>query len=555
MLARMAVTVGVFTHTYDEPYHVGAAVGIFEAKEHVLGVQHPALSRMVPGLALVLRGVELPQYRGTSTIRSEAAAFNAGYDVMMGSAERYWMVLRTARLAMLVFPALALLYVYLLGRYLASGLVALLATVFFSIEPTMLGNGALVTTDGPACAGFLVALYHGLRWIARPTWKRTVIGAVALAVAVALKFSTLLIVPALGLVMLMRPLFGHRRRGRMKWLSGIPPLARLAAVAVGSYLVLWATFLFQFGPIADQDVFSKHPEWNRIPAVVRNTPVPMPSLLMGGFILAGHNKVGHVSYLNGQISTHGEWYFFPETLVVKQPVGFLVAFAVAMVVFLIRRNRVERCLVLLVPAAVFMGVSMMGNMKLGIRHVMPLIPLLYLFTCFVLARGRLLYVLLACMALAAFETARVHPDYLGYFNFAVGGVEKGDRYLVGSDMDWGQDVARLAHWLKTEAPNSGTSMGPYYTLRLYVSNPEQLLPLLGLNPGAMERPPAGLFAISTSTKRGLADFQFSRDGTRKYGPDYTWLERFEPIKRIGASIEVYDLREVPTTAPATGPSG
>ena len=41
---------------------------------------------------------------------------------------------------------------------------------------------------------------------------------------------------------------------------------------------------------------------------------------------------------------------------------------------------------------------------------------------------------------------RVHPNYLAYFNEAAGGPSRGWRWLVDSNIDWGQDLPLLAKW-------------------------------------------------------------------------------------------------------------
>ncbi len=41
----------------------------------------------------------------------------------------------------------------------------------------------------------------------------------------------------------------------------------------------------------------------------------------------------------------------------------------------------------------------------------------------------------------------VGPDYLAYFNELAGGSRNGYKYLVDSNLDWGQDLKKLRGWL------------------------------------------------------------------------------------------------------------
>ena len=41
----------------------------------------------------------------------------------------------------------------------------------------------------------------------------------------------------------------------------------------------------------------------------------------------------------------------------------------------------------------------------------------------------------------------IYPHFLAYFNEAIGGPSKGYLYVVDSNLDWGQDLKRLAEWI------------------------------------------------------------------------------------------------------------
>jgi hypothetical protein len=64
---------------------------------------------------------------------------------------------------------------------------------------------------------------------------------------------------------------------------------------------------------------------------------------------------------------------------------------------------------------------------------------------------------------------------------------------------------------------------------------------LGLNPNAVTDPPHGLFAISKNVEHRFQDAVRDPDGRITLGEDYSWLSRYPIVKRIGYSIDVYDL--------------
>src|SRR5262245_31132845 len=116
-VARTASYSHVFSQTFDEPYHIGAAISVYSTGRVVHGVQHPPLHRFVVGLPLELSGVEMQQSRRTDAIPKDTDAFLVGEDALFRGRLSYWCVLVRARLAGLVFLIVALLYVYKLGRW------------------------------------------------------------------------------------------------------------------------------------------------------------------------------------------------------------------------------------------------------------------------------------------------------------------------------------------------------------------------------------------------------------------------------------------------------
>ena len=53
-----------------------------------------------------------------------------------------------------------------------------------------------------------------------------------------------------------------------------------------------------------------------------------------------------------------------------------------------------------------------------------------------------------CVLLLAAEAAAIHPHYLAYFNLASGGSRNGTRYLLDSNLDWGQDALKLRAYMR-----------------------------------------------------------------------------------------------------------
>jgi hypothetical protein len=125
---------------------------------------------------------------------------------------------------------------------------------------------------------------------------------------------------------------------------------------------------------------------------------------------------------------------------------------------------------------------------------------------------------------------RAYPHQLAYLNAAVGGSEAGPRVTDESNVDWGQELFRLADWQRAH-------MAPDETLRLYYFGSAEpsaygvRAERFDLADAAAPRP--GVYAISAHY---LAYF---RKLQALEGADVDWLAKYTPVARIGHSLYVY----------------
>jgi hypothetical protein len=198
-----------------------------------------------------------------------------------------------------------------------------------------------------------------------------------------------------------------------------------------------------------------------------------------------------------------------------------------------------RIAVILIPAAVFLAAVLPSHIDIGIRHVLPMLPFLYLLVCFTLIQAgrRGLAFLGVVITVALVESAWIAPNYAQFFNLIVGGPSQGARYLLDSNLDHGQDIAQLAQWLQSDQ-----AQGRKYSLRIFVFPDKSLCSALGMDTAALFRNSdgSGLLAISKNIRYGLTP-GVTEDWVSRPVEDYSWLSRYPIVKHIGYSIDVYDL--------------
>jgi hypothetical protein len=208
------------------------------------------------------------------------------------------------------------------------------------------------------------------------------------------------------------------------------------------------------------------------------------------------------------------------------------------------RGRLDRDeLFLVIPAAIFFALVMLQRLDLGIRYVLPVYPLLVILTGRTLTKAwpmkwgpwpKRAVVALALWAVA--EALVYSPHYLAYFNELVGGPGGGSRVLADSNLDWGQDLKRLARWQRARpeaSPLRFAYFGPANVAR-YGVHCERLPDLGPKHPPRSDewrmresQPRSGWIAISVNCLKLL--------------PAYGWLERYEPVDRVGYSILIYRI--------------
>jgi len=270
----------------------------------------------------------------------------------------------------------------------------------------------------------------------------------------------------------------------------------------------------------------------------RKLHLPAHRYLVGLNAVAEHNSSGHTSYLMGLRSDTGWWYYFPIVFVVKSTIAALAAFIAVSAAGLWRvvrsglRNIPIMTIGLVLPPMLYFVLSMTSAINIGMRHILPVYPFLYVL----LARLRPpLGVALALLQIV--ECASITPHYLAFFNALVGGPGNGPLYLADSNIDWGQDVKKLVHWLDAH----GTRRARVF----YFGNAQ--LRYYGIHevgfPGPRDQ--AGWNAIDDYCVANVTPL------LGNYVPleDLAQLRLRQPITKLGWSMWVYDLRKNPGTDP------
>ena len=518
-VARIAATYRSIAQTSDETPNIACGMQYLDLGRYDYGAFHPPLARLAIALGPYLYGARAQK------LPDRWKEGNA----VLNSAPRYGKALTLARLGILPFFLLACTVVWLWGRKLLGDWGALAPVFLFTNLPPVLAHSGVATMDMAIGAGICTALFAYTLWLEEGTLRRAIFFGIGLALAILSKFSAVLLLPVcLAAITLLHP----RARQKRNW-AWIPV----------AFVLVWGAYRFSFGPMSEHvasDAAAQGGIFAKIPTpllhALETLPVPAPQLLDGLWQVHNHVEGGHTAFLLGRHSFHGWWYFFPVALAVKTPLAILLLAALG--AFALRRalpgeSRRALCMPAVLTAVILL-VNLPTSLNIGVRYMLPLYPLLALAAgigaAWLWRKRRAAAIIL--LLWTAVSSAGAHPDYLAYFNELAG--SHPERILVDSDLDWGQDMARLAAALQRRRV-------PYFHMAcLYTGDDTRL----GLPPwDSLEpyQPVTGWVAVSHTMLQNygwMASQQRSR-------PDlaFAWLDPYQPAGRVGKSILLYYIPE------------
>ncbi|WP_371788785.1 MULTISPECIES: phospholipid carrier-dependent glycosyltransferase [Streptomyces] len=466
LLAQMAVgmVTGAArqTPTIDEPVYAGTA--LVYVREHSLrfNPEHPPLGKLIVASGEVFARPRLaPGFQGDQGALGRRLLYESGNDA--------WRVMFWARLPVIVLTLLFGLVVFAFARDLTGRLGGLAALALYAFSPDLIAHGALATLDVPAVGFVLVSVWLVWRARARPLPYLPLAG-LALGAAAATKMSTLPAIPVvLGLSAWSYATArgtgdGERASargagdGERTFRARLRPLLRAAGAAAGVGLVavavVWAAYLVVDPRLRWAAAAHGVPEVHG-PRGLLVRALPFPEPYRDGMRLQfGFENKPWQGFLFGHVYTGNRWYYLPAALLVKTPLGMLALWAAgAVALFAAVRARAAAPYVLLPPAVLLM-VAMDGARNFGTRYALFMPVFLAVAAACVLAvRRRWAYGAVAVLVgLVAVSSLRTYPYYLPYANEAFGGPAKTRLRLHDANVDWGQDLGRLAGRLRERYP-------------------------------------------------------------------------------------------------------
>jgi 4-amino-4-deoxy-L-arabinose transferase-like glycosyltransferase len=395
----------------------------------------------------------------------------------------------------------------------------LLACALAATDPNLAAFAALVSMDLGLALFSLAAAYSLWEYSRSGSRYWFVAAGIALGLALAAKFSAVIVVAGLGVAAIglvlaggsLTPNEAATRKARLS--STITAFVRLGLIAAGVVIVVY---------------FGIHAlDW----------PRGLKQQLVRG------DKGDPHFFLNGKISSTGWWHYFPVVLAIKTPPGTILLALVSIAAFRFGKRFERRDIAFVLgPAIVYFVAMTASKIDIGWRVILPAYPALILLaarSATLALRARLPRTIWSLLLVAAVLPGAIdRQSELSYSNRLLVGPENLHRQLGDSNLDWGQGLKALQIAVIEERASTiyfsyaGTARPEAYGI-----NYERLPSWGQFHPPPSNRvDPIGrvLVAVSVSNLQGT------------YLPDptlYRWLLDREPISRTDGSIWLFDISQ------------
>ncbi|MBI5003141.1 glycosyltransferase family 39 protein [Candidatus Woesearchaeota archaeon] len=520
--------------TSDEVTHIPSGYSYWKYFDYTLNPEHPPFVKLWATLPLLIIQPNLPEDPGYWE-RGDQWEFGRQFLYWSGNdADQIYFL---SRLMIVLMGIILGYYIYRWATELYGWKAGALALGLYVFDPTIIAHAGVVHTDVPIAAAIFVLVYYFWKYtkdkteIVFSTTQLAVLG-LLVGLCLAIKYTGVYVIGFIAVLYAVRLFLVYVRSlekkenifsGFYTHISSDKGIAELtnAGKAFGIILAIGIIFL-----------------------AATYGFVHVKEYIVGFKDVVTHSTAGHPGYLLGMNSSEGWWYYFIVAFVLKTPIPTMLLLIAAFFIFFKTRSKewynLQNEFFLLIPAALYFLSFVVNDINIGVRHIIPVYPFLYVFAGslmvinwnelkepFVKYKHHATYILGVLVGWLLIGTILAYPYYIPYFNEFTGGSENGYKYLLDSNVDWGQSLKETAQWLEDNGYGD-------QTIRMTYFGTEDPL-YRGITSISIAcAPTPGIHIISVNR---LYDFMDNQYGCAN------WLKDYEPIAVIGYSVFIYDIQD------------
>lgn len=388
--------------TYDEPTHILSGINYFNEKIP-FNLEHPPIAKLWAGLP------SLFIYSENNEMQIQKMLFYSRLQI--------------------TFIALLLgVFVFLFSKKLFGTKKALISLFLFSFSPNIIAHSTLVTNDLMCIAFGFISIYF--LYLAINEKKIFYVFSIFfLALSVNARFSGFLY---LLLVLILLNL--NKEKIKKQKINSIK-LNWIKVFFIYVIFIILITNVIYFFALND---FSSN-----------FVPETLIKGLNEGF---HHLERGHSSFFLGEFNREANPLFFLISFLIKTPITTIILFLLSIKIFFEKKKNSKNYFLLIPILLIFLILSFGSTINIGLRHILGIYPFLFVFignSIEFFEKNTFKKIIFGILCLWYFLTAMfIFPHYLGYFNEFIGGPNNGYKYLIDSNLDWGQNQKYLENYLK-----------------------------------------------------------------------------------------------------------
>ncbi|EKD56976.1 MAG: glycosyl transferase family protein [uncultured bacterium] len=533
--------------TTDESTHIVSGYLANIDGDYNINTEHPYLGKKINTLPLLFMKVNLDRSEPYFAVKSDYYYDSWRESRQLGNNFLYKMgndadqILRAVRSVPMILALIFGLVFFIIVSQLFGLWVGLLSLVFWVFSPDILAHSRFVNTDLWITVFYFLSITSYGYYLSKPNYKRLILAAIILGLALSVKFSSIILIPILFVLWVIK----NQQVKQNIWLSVKQNILPVIIFLITSWIIVWANYGFStLTPPKYQQVLDKD-YYNQI--LVKTQSVARyfkPAEYYKGTVILSSNSFGNrPAYLLGEQKYGGWWYYFPVAFMVKTPLPILILIFGSIIFYLLRaksRSTVQRKklifndYLLISPIIIYLLISMAQKLNIGVRHLLPIMPFIFIWCAKLMVefynylknskinRSLVLIFFSFLVFWLIFGTIRIYPHFLSYFNETVG-ASNGSQVLSDSNIDWGQDIKRLKTWLDDHKITQPILLEYYW-------DGDDSISYYGINYNKLER--------NDPTQKGYIAVGVSAVNNS----EFSWLKNYKPIDQIGYSINIYNIK-------------
>jgi hypothetical protein len=544
--------------------------GLAACQRHSLGIYRVCgpVSKILYALPAHLAGIRVDYPTSFDNDIESRREWEVGRLFQSQNRERYFNLYRWSRLLPILVTVLGGCLVCEWTTRLYGPRPGLVSLCVWCWMPPVLANGSLVTSDMLSAVVLILASRCFFAFLLGPSLKSATLAGLTLGLSAATKFTLLILYPCWALLLTGRAI--------QTWVSGTPESSEfrrrpfrlmafgLLVMAVSVFTVdalyLFAGIGFRLAewPYGQSSLVRELPQLlrHRATAWTLHLPLPFPAEFLRGldFELADTERV-QSAYLLGRSRFGGWWYWYVLAAILKIPLPAmgLVGLGLFRLPNALRRFDAVAwaalCMILPASEAGFVISATTGTgTNASFRYLLPSLGLLCAWAGVAwespsrAIRGLVIFFL----TWLAIDAVGAQPDHLGWQNEMAWAWRRstGCPALIGDNLDWGQDLARLSEWVSRHSGEGSTLLSVYglgeaetYGLHSPVALPARERTERSAYLAVSEQALLGDILASNVIRVTGAGYLLSR-------AQHAALLRTRPFDRVGRTIRIYRLRDL-----------